>query len=161
MAKGATAKDAQLILHLYDLRREAEMRKAREWYATEFWPDNADDFLQVAFAAGTQENRWLRQVQSYWGIAAAFVIEGALNEDLFLKPSFSGEMFMLFAKVYPFLGELREKLGDPRAFADIEAVITRSKWGRERLKFVLKRLESWKEKTTNKNKDASVSLVDQ
>lgn len=150
MAKGATAKDAQLILQLYDLRREAEMRKAREWCLTQFWPNNADDYLKAAFAFETQENRWLRQVQSYWGIAAAFVVEGALSEDLFLTPSFSGEMFMLFGKVYPFLGEIREKIGDPRAFADIEAVITRSKWGRERLKFILKRLGSWKERTAKK-----------
>jgi len=147
MAKGATGKDAQLILQLYDLRREAEIRKAREWCLNQFWPNTADDYLKVAVAFETQENRWLRQVQSYWGIAAAFVTEGALNEDLFLKPSFSGEMFMLFAKVYPFLGELRQKLGDPRAFAEIEAVITRSKWARERFKFILKRAEIWKERT--------------
>jgi hypothetical protein len=150
MPKGATAKDAQLILQLYDLRREAEMRKAREWCLTQFWPNNADEYMKVVLAFDTQENRWLRQVQSYWGIAAAFVIEGALNEDLFLKPSFSGEMFMLFAKVYPFLAELREKIGDPRAFADIEAVITRSKWGRERFKFILKRAQVWKENLTKK-----------
>jgi hypothetical protein len=150
MPKGATAKDAQLILHLYDLRREAEMRKAREWCLTQFWPNNADEYMKVALGFDTQENRWLRQVQSYWGIAAAFVTEGALNEDLFLKPSFSGEMFMLFAKVYPFLAELREKIGDPRAFADIESVITRSKWGRERFKFILKRSEVWKESITKK-----------
>jgi len=150
MAKNASARDAQLILQLYDLRREPEMRKARDWWMTQFWPNNADDFLKVAFAVGTPENNWLRQVQSYWGIAASFVVEGTLSEDLFLRPSFSGEMFMLFAKVYPFLGELREKIGDPRAFADIEEVITRSKWGRERLKFVLKRLEMWKERTAKK-----------
>jgi len=150
MAKNASARDAQLILQLYDLRREPEMRKARDWWMTQFWPNNADDFLKVAFAVGNPENNWLRQVQSYWGIAASFVVEGTLSEDLFLRPSFSGEMFMLFAKVYPFLGELREKIGDPRAFADIEEVITRSKWGRERLKFVLKRLEMWKERTAKK-----------
>lgn len=150
MGKGATAKDAQLILHLYELRREAEMRKARDWWMTQFWPASADEYMKVANAPGTQENSWLRQVQSYWGIAAAFVLEGALSEDLFLKPAFSGEMFMIFGKVHPFLGELREKIGDPRAFADIEEVITRSKWGRERLKFMVKRLEVWKEKTGKK-----------
>jgi hypothetical protein len=146
MGKGATAKDAQLIMQLYDLRREAEMRKARDWWMTQFWPANVDDYMKVLNAPGTQENNWLRQVQSYWGMAASFVIEGALNEDLFLKPAFSGEMFMIFAKVHPFLGELREKIGDPGAFAGIEEVITRNKWGRERLKFILKRLEVWKEK---------------
>lgn len=146
MPKKASSRDAQLILQLYDLRREAEMRKAREWWATQFWPNNADDFLKVAWAPGTQENRWIRQVAGYWGIAASFVLQGALDEDLFLVPGFSGEMFIMFAKLYPFLEELREKLGDPEAFLDIEKVVMRTKWGRERLKFLLKRLETWRER---------------
>ena len=48
MAKKATAHDAQIVLKLYDLRREAEMRKARSWFTTEFWPLNADDVVKVA-----------------------------------------------------------------------------------------------------------------
>jgi hypothetical protein len=132
MAKKATVADAKLILKLYDLRREPEMRKARHWWTAEFWPSSADDYLKVMSSA---ESNWLRQVQSYWGIAASFVLEGVLNEQLFLKPAFSGEMFILFAKVQPFLKELREKLGDDKAFSDIEKVITRTKVGRERLPF--------------------------
>jgi hypothetical protein len=149
MAK-ATAKDAQLILQLYDLRREAELRKARSWWLSEFWPNSADDFGKVAYAMGTQENNWLRQVPSYWAIAASFVVEGALNEELFLRPSFSGEMFVIFGKVHPFLAELREKMGDEMMFADIEKVIGRTKWGRERLKFILKRLTTWRERVAKK-----------
>jgi hypothetical protein len=156
MPTKAGGRDAQLILQLYDLRRETEMRKAREWWATEFWPNNADDFMKVAWAPGTQENKWLRQVAGYWGIAASFVLQGALDEDLFLVPGFSGEMFVMFAKVYPFVGELREKLGDPEVFLDIEKVVMRTKWGRERLKFLLKRLESWREKMTKKNEAARI-----
>jgi hypothetical protein len=156
MPKKAGGRDAQLILQLYDLRRETEMRKAREWWGTEFWPNNADDFMKVAWALGTQENKWLRQVAGYWGIAASFVLQGALDEDLFLVPGFSGEMFVMFAKVYPFVGELREKLGDPEVFLDIEKVVMRTKWGRERLKFLLKRLESWREKMAKKNEDARI-----
>jgi hypothetical protein len=151
MPKKAAGRDAQLILQLYDLRREAEMRKAREWWMTEFWPNNADDFMKVAWAHGTQENKWLRQVAGYWGIAASFVLQGALDEDLFLVPGFSGEMFVMFAKIHPFLEELREKLGDPEFFLDIEKVVVRTKWGRERLKFLLKRLETWREKLGKKN----------
>jgi len=149
MAK-ATAKDAQLILQLYDLRREVELRKARSWWLGEFWPNGADDFMKVAYTMGTQENNWLRQVPSYWSMAASFVLEGALNEGLFLRPSFSGEMFVIFGKVYPFLEELREKSGDEMMFADIEKVIGRTKWGRERLRFILKRLETWREKMQKK-----------
>ena len=150
MAKKPSASVAQLILQLYDLRREAELRKARNWWLTEFWPGSADDFLKVAWAGGTQENNWLRQVGGYWGIAASLVLEGTLNEELFLRPAFSGEMFAMFGKVHPFLPELREKLGDPEAFVDIEKVITRTKWGRDRLKFMLKRLEMWREEMAKK-----------
>jgi hypothetical protein len=146
MPKKATAMDAQLILHLYDLRREAEMRKARSWWLGEFWPQSADDFLKVAWAMGTQENNWLRQVGGYWSMAASFVLQGALNEELFIQPAVSGEMYFLFAKVQPFLKELREKMGDPQMFGNIEKVITGSKFGRERLKFTLKRVEMMREK---------------
>lgn len=146
MAKKATAADAQLILQLYDLRREAEMRKARNWWFTGFWPRTADDFMKVAFAPGSQENNWLRQVTGYWSMAAAFVLQGALNADLFLQPAVSGEMFIVFAKVQPFLKELREKAGDPHMFDNIEKVIASSKFGRERLKFMIKRVETMREK---------------
>ncbi len=150
MAKKATVEEAQLILKLYDLRREAEMRKARNWWMTEFWPRNAEDFLSVVRSPGTQENNWLRQVAGYWGIATSFVSQGVLSEDLFLVPGFSGEMFVMFAKVQPFLEDLRRKLDDPEFFRDIEKVATNTKWGRERLKFLMKRLEIWREKAQKK-----------
>jgi hypothetical protein len=146
MAKKPTASDAQLILQLYDLRREAEMRKARAWWFTQFWPKNADDFMKVAFTPGSQENNWLRQVSGYWSMAASFVLHGALNAELFLQPSVSGEMFIVFAKVHPFLKELREKAGDPEMFGIIEKVINSSKFGRERLKFMIKRVENMRER---------------
>jgi hypothetical protein len=146
MAKKATATDAQLILQLYDLRREAEMRKARHWWFVQFWPKNADDFMKVAFAAGSQENNWLRQVSGYWSMAASFVMHGALSSDLFLQPAVSGEMFIVFAKVHPFLKDLREKAGDPEMFGVIEKVIMTSKYGRERFKFMLKRVEVMRER---------------
>lgn len=147
MAKKATAADAQVLLQFYDLRREAEMRKARNWWLFEFSPRTADDFMKVAYAFGTQENNWMRQASSYWSMAAAMVLQGAMHEELFLRPSFSGEMFLIFGKVYPFLPELREKIGDPHLFLDVEKVINRTKWGRDRLKFILKRIEMMRERT--------------
>src|SRR5271165_6988404 len=113
MAKKPTTADAQLILQLYDLRREAEMRKARNWWAGEFFPENADDYIKVSSAMGTQQNAWLRQVGSYWGMVASFVLTGALNEELFLQPGVSGEMFLIYAKIHPFIKDLRQKLNDP------------------------------------------------
>ncbi len=146
MPRKANATDAQLIMQLYDLRREPEMRKARSWWIGEFWPQSADDFMKIAGAMGSQENNWLRQVIGYWSMASSFVLHGALSEELFIQPAVSGEMFLLFGKVHPFLKELREKLGDPEVFGNIEKVITGSKYGRERLKFMLNRVEMMREK---------------
>lgn len=146
MSKKPTTADAHLILELYDLRREAEMRKARNWWAAEFFPQSADEFMKIAFSMGTQENNWLRQVGGYWSMAASFVLLGVLNEDLFLQPAFSGEMFLIFAKIHPFLKELREKVGDPQMFLNVEKVITHTKWGRDRLQFTIKRVEMMRQK---------------
>ena len=140
MPKKPTPADAELILKLYDLRREAEIRKARNWWLVNFWPENADDFMKVAQAIGTQENNWLRQVAGYWDLAASLVAHGTLNETLFLEPAFSGEMFLVFAKLHPFLKEVREKMQNPRMLANIESIITKSKASRERLKLVEQRL---------------------
>ena len=146
MAKKAKGKDAELIMRLYDLRREPEMRKARQWWLTEFSPDSAEEFLKIAWALGSQENNWLRQVGGYWGMAASFVESGALNRELFLQPSVSGEMFFMFAKVHPFIKEIREKLGDSEVFLNVEKVIKSTPWGRKRLGFVEKRIAVAKEK---------------
>ena len=141
MAKKATADDAGLILKLYDLRREPEMRKARNWFVTEFWPESADDFLKVANAFPSQENSWIRQVGSYWDMAAAFVLQGALSEELFVQPGCSGEMFFVFAKIHPFLKELRQKMNNPDAWSNIEKVATGSKTARRRLERVAANIE--------------------
>jgi len=59
MLKKPTWADATLILKLYDLRREAEIRKARNWWLADFWPETADDFMKIAQALSTRENNWL------------------------------------------------------------------------------------------------------
>ena len=141
MANKATAHDALVVLQLYDLRREAEMRKARNWFTTEFWPQSADDVLKVANAFPSQENAWMRQVGGYWDMAASLVLHGALNEELFLQPGVSGEMFFIFAKIHPFLKEFREKTNNPEVFANIEKVATGSKTARKRLERISKNVE--------------------
>ena len=133
MSEKATTTDAELVLKIYDLRREPEMRKARNWWFS-FWPESADDFMKVGMAMGTQENAWLRQVSGYWEMVASLVQHGTLNRELFLEPSVCGEMFVIFAKVHPFLKELREKMHSPTAFGNIEKVIMNSPGGPERLK---------------------------
>jgi len=139
MPKKPTAQDAQLIMQLYDLRREAEMRKARAWFAG-WWPNSAEEILKVVQGGGTQENAWFRQVSGYWDMAASFALRGALNEDLFVD---SGtEMWFTFAKLQPFLKEVREKATSPLLYARIEKLATRTKAGQERMQMMAKRAES-------------------
>jgi hypothetical protein len=142
MSRKPTAADAQLILQLYDLRREAEIRKAREWWTVKFWPNTAEDFMKVGMALGTQENAWFRQVAGYWDMAASLVLHGTIHPDLFLEGGFSGEMFFIYAKIQPLLKELREKMNSPGLFRNVETVIMSSKAGRERLKLVSARVAS-------------------
>jgi len=139
MPKTPTAQDAQLIMQLYDLRREAEMRKARAWFAG-WWPNTAEEILKVVQGGGTQENAWFRQVSGYWDMAASFVLRGALNQDLFVD---SGtEMWFTFAKLQPFLKDVRQQANSPPFYARIEKVPTRTKDGRERVQMMAKRAES-------------------
>jgi hypothetical protein len=136
-----THADAELILKLYDTRREAEIRKARQWWTATFWPESADEVIKVLRSIGSEENAWLRRILGYWSMASSFVSHGILNEDLFLEPSFSGEMFFIYAKLEPFLKELREKLQNPLFLANLEKLIHSQK-GQERYKVILKNVEN-------------------
>jgi hypothetical protein len=138
MPKKPSGEDAQIIMRLYDLRREPEMRKARAWFAG-FVPRNADELIQVINGVNPQENAWFRQVSSYWDMAASFVLRGVLNEELFVDNS--GEMFFVLGKLYPFLKEVREKTKTPY-MQRVEKVATRSKEARERLQLMMKRAEA-------------------
>lgn len=143
MPKKPTTEDAQIIMKLYDLRREPEMRKARAWFAG-WWPNSADEILKVVQGGGTQENAWFRQVSGYWDMAASFVLRGALNEELFVD---SGtEMWFTFAKLQPFVKEIREKASSPYLYARIEKVAGRSKDGRARIQMMAKRAEAMRAK---------------
>lgn len=135
MPNKPSAADAELILKLYDLRRESEMRKARRWWFADFWPESVDDIMNLAMNTKAQENHWLRQVLGYWDMAAMLVVHGTLNEAMFLEMSFSGEMFIAYAKIRPYLKEMREKMQSPEFLGNLEKVITRSKLGRDRLQF--------------------------
>jgi len=141
MPKKPTHADAQLILQLYDLRREPEMRKARNWATMQFWPQSADDCLKIQSAMGTPENAYMRQVNSYWDMVASFILHGVLNDELFFSPGVGNEMLFVFAKVQPFLKEIREKTQTPLAFTNVEKAISKSKSGKERFAVILKRVD--------------------
>lgn len=107
-SKLATAGDGELILKLYELRTEAVMRQARRWVMVEFWPETATEFFAVQDDFGGEQNCWLRQVVTYWEMAASLVLHGSLSAELFVDCN--AEPFFILAKLAPLLPEIHEKI---------------------------------------------------
>lgn len=112
------AESADLILKLYDLRREATMREARNWMFT-FNPTSAEDVEKTMM--DPQVGAYLRMVLSYWNMAGALVNHGAIDADMFNETV--GEHIGVFTKIEPFLEDLREKWQMPDAFKNLEKVV--------------------------------------
>ena len=136
-----TATDAELILKLYEIRREARMRDARDYFTFKFFPSSYDDIVKIMSARGSDENAFVRQVTSYWEMAAAFVVQGALNGDLFFETT--GEMWMVYAKVKPFLPQIRKDMS-PTYFSNVEKVAEGTEAARQRVEMLTKRIEAMK-----------------
>jgi hypothetical protein len=110
---------AQLNLQLFDLRREPVLREARSWFLLDFHPQTLAEF--VAAVTG-ERNASIRMVLGYWDMAASLVTSGAIDADAFRAAH--GEMFGTYAKVEPFLAEMRTAFGEPSFLQHLEAVIT-------------------------------------
>ena len=119
---------ADLILKLYDLRREETMRKARNWMFS-FNPTSVEDVEKTMM--DPEVGAYLRMVLSYWDMAAALVNHGAIDADLFNETA--GEHIGVFAKLEPFIADLRTKWGQPEAFKHLEKVIYDKPGGKEQL----------------------------
>ncbi len=124
---------ADLILKLYDLRREDLMRKAREWYMKEFHPRSAQDVVNVLRG---EHSAYFRMVTSYWEMAASFISNGAIDWKMFMDAN-PGEPVNVFVKLYPHLEELRSmfasKYDDTQAFQHLEEVVMKLPHAKEQL----------------------------
>ena len=125
---------AQLILKLYELRREPVMREARAWFIREFNPDTIAD-VQAALAG--PHNPHLRMVTGYWDMACSFVVHGALDRQMFLDAN--SEVFAAFAKVHPLLAEIRAMAPQPGYAKHIEEVVMSVPGVEERLERIRQR----------------------
>lgn len=132
------AESADLIIKLYDLRREATMREARSWMIG-FFPETAQDVLKVMIDAET--SAYYRMVMTYWDMAASFVNHDAIDEDMFNDSA--SEHIVFFAKIEPFLTELREMTGNPNMFGNLEKLIMRQPDARERLAKSRETMKRW------------------
>ena len=125
-----TYEDAQLVLKLYELRREEKLRAAREWFVGKFFPRSAAD-LETLYTVPGIENTYFRMVVSYWDMAASLVARGVLNADLLLESS--GEMVLVWAKLENYLPEIRGKIVSTAFLSNLEKVMQSSDYAQERL----------------------------
>lgn len=109
--------DADLILKLYELRREPVMREARNWFFT-FNPTSPQDFLDVLTS---EKSGYYRMIVSYWDMAASFVNNGAIDAQMFNDAN--GEHIFVYSKIEPFLADLRSESGNPEFLAHLEKVV--------------------------------------
>ena len=119
---------ATLLLRLYELRRESTMREARNWFALEFNPSTFDDVVQAVM--GPHSGHY-RMVTSYWDMAASFVLNGAIDEQMFNDAN--GEQIGVFAKVEPYLPDYRTRVGNPKYLSQLEQIVLRRPGAKEQL----------------------------
>jgi hypothetical protein len=111
--------DADLILKLYDLRREAVMREARTWWFG-FNPTSIQDVMSTMTG---EHSGYMRMVLSYWDMACAMVLSGAIDEDLFNTTN--GEHVIVYMKMEPVLQEIRAMFDNPDFAKSLETVVKR------------------------------------
>lgn len=111
--------DAELILKLYDLRRETVMREARNWMFT-FSPTGIQDVIDVLLS---EHSGHYRMVISYWDMAAALVNNGAIDEQLFNETN--GEHIFVYAKIQPVIEDIRTMFGSPDFLLNLETLVKR------------------------------------
>jgi hypothetical protein len=138
------AKDADLILKLYDLRREKTMRDARNWFFT-FDPKTPQDFVDVLTS---DKSGLYRMVVSYWDMACSLVNNGAIDVQMFNDAN--GEHLFVYAKMEPFIPALREAMGAPQFLAHLEKTVKEVPEYEQRLAAIRDRMakliEIWKQK---------------
>lgn len=143
------AESADLILKLYDLRREATMREARNWMVS-FFPESSADVMQAMINAET--SAYYRMVTTYWDMASSFVLHGAIDEEMFNDAA--GEHFVVFSKIEPFLQEIRETMGNPNVLKNLEQLIMRQPDAKERLSKTRAMMKRWMEARREMAKNA-------
>ena len=133
----ASPADAEIILKLYELRRETVMRQARAWVIGEFWPESADEYFALAQDPASPHSPYVRQVLTYWEMAAALVLHGTLSAELFVDCNAEG--FFLLAKFAPILDEIRQRT--PMFLARTSDLIRRYPAAAARYEATLKNVE--------------------
>lgn len=115
----ATYDDVNLILRLYDIRREEKLRAARAWFVANFKAKTLAE-MNTLCGPGTEANPMFRQSVSYWDMAASFITAGVLNEELFFQSN--RELLLFWLRLKPIVNEFRAAMKSPKAWHNLETV---------------------------------------
>lgn len=130
MATKPTHEQAQLHLQVYDLRREARLRQARDWFQRNYHVETLEDANRIA-APGTETGAFLGMVIGYWEQACALLNYGLLHEDLFFETS--GEFFGVWEQLKTVLPQFREAYHEPNLLSNLEKAAKRyEQWAEKR-----------------------------
>lgn len=119
--------DAELVLRIYDLRREEAMRESRNAINRDYWPRSADEAVEV-LRHDHPLNRAYRQTTAYWEMVYGMARHGVIHADFLAENNTEG--LLLFARVEPYLARIREA-SNPRAFRNAEWIATECEMGRQ------------------------------
>jgi hypothetical protein len=139
--------DALVILKLYEMRSESLMRTARAWFFTEFNPTSGKGIVAL-LQSGEKSSAFYRMVASHWEVAAALVNNGGIDEKLFLEAN--TEHLVVFAKLQPFINEIRETIGEPDYLANLEQLVMRAPNVEKKLENRRRLLERWRSEQREK-----------
>ncbi len=126
----ATHEQANLMLRLYEIRREEKLRKARDWYVNQYVPAASPEEFMAKYPPGSEENAYIRMVTSYWEMCAGLVNRGLIDDEMFFENN--GEIWIVWEKTKPVAPAWRAFFANPHIFANLESCV--------------KRLEAWREK---------------
>lgn len=115
--QGPDTNDAELILKLYDLRREPVMRASREEINGKFWPKRYEEFVAITERTHPM-NRAYRQVSTYWEMAYSFARHGIVNAEFMAEVA--GEGLLLYSKVQPYIERYRKEINSPTSYRNAE-----------------------------------------
>jgi hypothetical protein len=148
-----TNEQAQLHLQVYDLRREARLRQARDWFQQNYHADTVEEAMRLA-APGTEHGIFFGMVIGYWEQACSLLNYGLLHDDLFFETS--GEFFGVYEQVKPVLQQFRQQFGNPTLLTNLEKAAKRyEEWSEKRAPGHIAKMREWMQQERANKKSAA------
>ena len=153
MATQPTHEQAQLHLQVYDLRREARLRQARDWFQQNYHAETVEEAMRY-MAPGTEHGTFVGMVIGYWEQACALLNYGLLHEDLFFETS--GEFFGVWEQLKPVVPQFREQFHEPHMLANLEKAAKRyEEWSDKRAPGHIAAMREWMNQERSRKKAAA------